>query len=848
MDENKDLLHVSEADTAESAIRDFFIKLYGNLDEDAYLVLWAKDNKLVESFSINNIDEAVKFALEHSNEYNLCFNVCLQKQPPPSGKRGKAEGAYVMPGLWMDVDIKGEGHNTDKNYPENEEVALDIVNGLPWGRPSIVINSGGGFHVYWLFNEPWVLANDQDWKRAASLSARFQKYVINRAKENNYELDNTSDLARPLRVPGTINHKYGKIVKIVTNEGYRYNPEDFEECLGDVEAPANSIKAIAADDEYPSVQFQPIYDECEFVRHCVDDAATLPEPEWTTFLTIAVRCEDGDSLAHQHSSSHPKYTREETAKKIIHVQNNLNPQTCEYIKNGVGFEACIQCKHFNNIKSPILLGFPSRAPKSMTVEDRFPYGGFPMEVMPKSLADSLEQLAESCSIPPTSLPAKVFAVIASLLGDRVSFVPKEGWEQPAVIWGIDVAESGQGKTGPQQVLVKYLENLQEKETKAYLAEKMKYDANEKLGKNKKEPMDIPNERGYIITNYTIEGIARELQGHPTGGILCSVEEFSAVIGALNQYKKNGNDREEYLKLYDGSMTRISRAKERVTISNPRVSIIGGIQPKILAESFGKNNWQSISDGTLPRHLITYQPIRKTKLTSIAWTIGQRDVWEGIVNEALKFGNDSRTIKIVFSADALNRFVEWVNEIEQFTYSCPESFRPFIHKSAHHCIRLAGLIRCIHQFARGEQPKEELELEDIERGIRAAEHYLGHALRMFKELVNKPGTQNLSEDVKKKFMALVLKLVEKTMLDNGRITVKQVREEYNQYVPDQIRIGSDKKMGEILRKFGLTITDGTEYANSRRGNCLVWDEAYQRFVGEQEDNPRDVKLHLVHEEK
>src|SRR5262249_45788459 len=124
--------------------------------------------------------------------------------------RGKFERVTVgetagIVGLWADIDIRGEKHKSDKLPPALED-ALRLVGEFPLA-PTLVVHTGGGVHVWWLFHEPWIFENDADRDKAADLAERFQATLQAKAAGHGWELDPVADLARVLRVPGTFNHK-----------------------------------------------------------------------------------------------------------------------------------------------------------------------------------------------------------------------------------------------------------------------------------------------------------------------------------------------------------------------------------------------------------------------------------------------------------------------------------------------------------------------------------------------------------------------------------------------------------------------------------------------------------------
>lgn len=104
-------------------------------------------------------------------------------------ERAKITNIAAINCLFAEFDAKDFG---DKAAARAHVETLDA-------RPSVIIDSGGGYHAYWLFREPFELAMDDDRKRAAEAQARWVGLVGGDPA--------AKDLARVLRVPGTMNHK-----------------------------------------------------------------------------------------------------------------------------------------------------------------------------------------------------------------------------------------------------------------------------------------------------------------------------------------------------------------------------------------------------------------------------------------------------------------------------------------------------------------------------------------------------------------------------------------------------------------------------------------------------------------
>lgn len=123
--------------------------------------------------------------------------------------RGAAVDSAYLPGFAMDLDIKGPGHKA-LNYPETEQDLITLLRkaGLP--EPSVWVHSGGGRYPFWKLEQPADLTLPGALEQAAATSLALHKLVIEWAADSDWKVDNTSDLARIYRLPGTHNRKAGE--------------------------------------------------------------------------------------------------------------------------------------------------------------------------------------------------------------------------------------------------------------------------------------------------------------------------------------------------------------------------------------------------------------------------------------------------------------------------------------------------------------------------------------------------------------------------------------------------------------------------------------------------------------
>ena len=85
------------------------------------------------------------------------------------------------------------------------------------------------------------------------------------------------------------------------------------------------------------------FSQCQFMRHCREQAATLSEPEWFMMLRVlAPLGEKGLELAQEYSRPHPEYTPEKTRAKFLHALYKGYPASCEEIQEF--FQCNPRCK------------------------------------------------------------------------------------------------------------------------------------------------------------------------------------------------------------------------------------------------------------------------------------------------------------------------------------------------------------------------------------------------------------------------------------------------------------------------------------------------------------------------
>jgi hypothetical protein len=148
---------------------------------------------------------------------------------PRVGKGGKKQHVHYVSSFHVEVDYGKDGH---KKPPEHEsyDQALESIQKFKL-QPTIINHSGGGFHLYWILNQP---LNVKDF--GIDNIELINKTLLVKLGGD----PGTHDISRVLRVLGTFNFKVEnnpREVTTVADGGPKYNFDDFSEFMQPTDEP-----------------------------------------------------------------------------------------------------------------------------------------------------------------------------------------------------------------------------------------------------------------------------------------------------------------------------------------------------------------------------------------------------------------------------------------------------------------------------------------------------------------------------------------------------------------------------------------------------------------------------------
>ncbi len=208
----------------------FFKKWFSRADPNDFLPIFSTPSKITEWFTVSDLKKAAEYSIKQdSSGQNVYYSVCPHTVKAPKG-RGTKKTVAISPGIWIDIDTRPPpgseaAHNAKpETLPPSIKDAEQLIEDAALPEPSAVVFSGHGLHAFWFLNKPLEKSIGE------KLVKDVQERIRQEATKHGWVIDETADVSRILRVPGTHNRKIGcpvKSVQILKMNGLVYSAEDF---------------------------------------------------------------------------------------------------------------------------------------------------------------------------------------------------------------------------------------------------------------------------------------------------------------------------------------------------------------------------------------------------------------------------------------------------------------------------------------------------------------------------------------------------------------------------------------------------------------------------------------------
>jgi hypothetical protein len=230
--------------------------LWASTDLQHQIAILDRKTDRFSNIPVQNINDALEQVNKSDDHLDFYF-ACAEYKTADNRKADNVEGAR---GVWLDFDC-GEDKDTDNKGYLTKEMVQAAINSFcikfKLDKPTHIVDSGNGLHVYWLFDN---IVYREKWQKAAK---KLKALTI----ADNLKVDGsrTADIASVLRIPGTMNNKSTtpKPVRLIYANDDLINAETMLQAIDDAYNTAvsqkptinkNTTKADSTQSEAPDLK------------------------------------------------------------------------------------------------------------------------------------------------------------------------------------------------------------------------------------------------------------------------------------------------------------------------------------------------------------------------------------------------------------------------------------------------------------------------------------------------------------------------------------------------------------------------------------------------------------------
>lgn len=395
----------------------FLKTLYNAVPPEMYTYIWQRNEiekkaGATRSFRISEL-EAMDRAVDVMNLFPFGTSFSPGLLDHSIDKHAADSDIVALSNLWTDIDIKSAVHYEENLYTSAENVIETMENTLkPVGLyPNIIVSSGYGIHIYWIFSELLYTRTSEERAIAKGLLTKIQS-VIRKISEP-YTIDKTDNLGRTLRLPETRNWKNGVTnapeSRVIYHDSLFYSVNEIKQRIEEFhkrntpevgEPSGISEKQLAAVERMRSV---PVYDKPALKLNISGDSELLFK-HCSYFRMISTRMnsinyqtllaaipilltdsENGERIANELCKVKfgEKYDERRSWHEIESIKRKLKPTTCKKLREIAPNLDCSSCPVHTKARSS-----PCALIQSQTVRDE-------VESAPNSVGELIDDAPKS---------------------------------------------------------------------------------------------------------------------------------------------------------------------------------------------------------------------------------------------------------------------------------------------------------------------------------------------------------------------------------------------------------------------------------------------------------------------
>ena len=415
------------------------------------------------------------------------------------------------------------------------------------------------------------------------------------------------------------------------------------------------------------------------------------------------------------------------------------------------------------------------------------YVPFCTDALPEPIQSYVRGGAKAMTCADSYVALPMLSALAAAIGNTRRIGLKKGWSEPAVVWTGIVGDSGTLKSPAIDLALKPLRKIQdaafdvyEEKMAAYQNDLADYEMRKTQRKKGMIPLEKPAEpiaQRYSCSDITVEALAMLLKQNPRGLLLCR-DELAGWIKGFNSYKGGrGGDETAFLELHRAGTLLVDRKSgipKTIHVPNAALSLCGGIQPGILQQTLGRENFEN---GLAARILMAMPPRIAKQWNEHDIDLETAGEVQAVFEELLRLEmavdwNQKASPKVLkLGPEAQAAWIDFYNDhaVRQAELGEGDLAAAF-SKLEGYTARLALVIHCVRE-ADGDvslAPDDCIDAESIHRAVRIVRWFCDETRRIYAQF-----GETDEQAQQRKLLEIIRKY-------DGRITVRQLMQASRSY--------------------------------------------------------------------
>jgi hypothetical protein len=410
---------------------------------------------------------------------------------------------------------------------------------------------------------------------------------------------------------------------------------------------------------------------------------------------------------------------------------------------------------------------------------------FPINAFPLLFRELIVDLNTSLNYPIDYTGTAILSAVATVVGTSAKVQVKNNWFEFGSLFCCIIGDAGANKTHPINTIFKPIKEIDKKNHNEYEIKYSEYEAYMNLSKKEKNNTEVvlkPFLKKLVMTNYTPEVLNKRLSENARGCNIVS-DELITFLEGMNNYSK-ADQMSVYLSFWSNQPITIDRMGENIPIliQHPYVSILGGLQPRLIKKSFPT---QKLNNGFFQRFLYAFPQstfkmgINENESDSFIFERYSEYIKNYIQSTEISEIEGKLNNKIInWTKDAKKYFIEWQHENCNKVNENQNNIKgEIISKYDNHFIRLSLLLQLM------ENPKSnEIGMRAVEGADNLCSYFMNCAFKVLAHIQNpKEYLESLPENKKEFYLNITddFKTSEAVELaKNHDITERRIKEFLN----------------------------------------------------------------------